>query len=463
MKNIPSKRNPRISPRSLVLSSSAGTRMRTAIIEPSEGLAPKTSISLGPNPSIPSYLSFTRASTGYYVNSSGYLASAGSNVARGEYRLASIGATPTYMGCLFEPASTNLLLRSNDFANATWTKSNITATNINTLAGMTDVFGSADSGLNCGSLVDTGTGTHRVTQSVSFTSGTTYTLSACVTAGDLNGPRCTLVFPAAAFGSEKKGTFNLSTGVFDSLDAGLTGRVEILGTARKGGACWFRISVSAAATATASGAVAIGLDNGTTDSYFGGLSTGMYVTAAQCEACQVPTSPIITVGSTVTRAADDLRDASGISGFFPGGASTGGPSSWVIQAASKAAGSGIEARVLYCANSGFGHTRQVLLSQTGAGVRARADNYNAANDVNSTVANTVAFGSPVRIGVRWKSNDVIGCVNGTLGTQDTSCTMSTDLIYFRVATSLANATFWLQSIDLYDFALTNADLQGSTA
>lgn len=426
-------------------------------------LLPLTSFALGPGFTIPATLSFTRASIGYYVSSTGYLASASSNVPRGEYRAASAGGPLTYMGCLFEPASTNLLLRSNDFANATWTKGNITATNINTLAGLTDCFGNADSGLTCASLVDTLSGTHRVTQSVSFTSGTTYTLSVCVSAGDLNGPRCTLVLPAAGFGSEKKGIFNLSTGVFDSLDAGLTGRVEFLGTARKGGAYWYRISISAAATATASGAIGIGLDNGTTDSYFGGFSTGMYVAAAQCEACQVPTSYIQTSGSTVTRAAEDLRDAAGISSFFPGGASTGGPSSWVIQAALKAIGSGIEARVLYCANSGFGHTRQVLLSQVIGGGRARIDNYDAANDVNSTVANTVAIGSPMKVGARWKSNDTIGCVNGTLGTQDTACTMSSDLIYFRVATSLANATFWLRQIDLYAQALSDAELRGATS
>lgn len=425
-------------------------------------LLPLTSFAFGQGFTIPATLSFTRASVGYYVSSTGYLASASSNVPRGEFRAASAGGPLTYMGCLFEPASTNLLLRSNDLANATWTKSNITATNISTLAGMTDAFGSADSGLACASLVDSLSGTHRATQSVSFTSGTTYTLSACVTAGDLGAPRCTLVLPAAGFGSEKKGTFNLSTGVFDALDAGLTGRVEFLGTARKGGAYWYRISVSAAATATASGAVAIGLDNGTTDSFFA-AGIGIYASALQCEACQVPTSYIQTTGSTVTRAADDLRDAAGISSFFPGGASTGGPSSWVIQAALKAIGSGIEARVLYCANSGFGHTRQLLLSQVIGGGRARIDNYDAANDVNSTVANTIAIGSPMKVGIRWKTNDTIGCVNSTLGTQDTACTMSSDLIYFRVATSLANATFWLRQIDLYAQALSDAELRGATS
>ncbi len=63
---------------------------------------------------------FSRASSGYYTNSSGLLTSAGNNVARFDYD--PVALTPR--GILLEAASTNLLLQSNVFSNATWVLGN---------------------------------------------------------------------------------------------------------------------------------------------------------------------------------------------------------------------------------------------------------------------------------------------------------------------------------------------------
>jgi hypothetical protein len=68
--------------------------------------------------------SFTRASSGTYVNSKGYLNTASTNVPRFNYN----PSTLLYEGLIIEPAKTNLLTYSNNFDNAAWTKANLTRT-----------------------------------------------------------------------------------------------------------------------------------------------------------------------------------------------------------------------------------------------------------------------------------------------------------------------------------------------
>jgi hypothetical protein len=69
--------------------------------------------------------SLSRGSSATYVNSSGVLTTASTNVARFNYDTNYPGgnAAPSLTGpfLLVEPASTNLLLQSNTFSNATWT------------------------------------------------------------------------------------------------------------------------------------------------------------------------------------------------------------------------------------------------------------------------------------------------------------------------------------------------------
>lgn len=67
----------------------------------------------------PMGFALTRASTGTYGDSAGLVATAAIDAARYDYSLTSIG---TLLGLLYEPARTNIILRSSDFSNATWGK-----------------------------------------------------------------------------------------------------------------------------------------------------------------------------------------------------------------------------------------------------------------------------------------------------------------------------------------------------
>lgn len=72
--------------------------------------------------SVPGTVTFTRASTATYVNSSGLIASAAIDAPRIDYN----PSTLVTRGLLIEPAATNLCLYSDDFTNAAWTASNCT-------------------------------------------------------------------------------------------------------------------------------------------------------------------------------------------------------------------------------------------------------------------------------------------------------------------------------------------------
>lgn len=72
---------------------------------------------------------FTRASTATYYNAAGTMVSAAINTARYDYQAAFTGGVSgTFRGLLIESQKTNAALRSQEFDNASWTKTNVTAT-----------------------------------------------------------------------------------------------------------------------------------------------------------------------------------------------------------------------------------------------------------------------------------------------------------------------------------------------
>ena len=103
--------------------------------------------------------SFTRAQASLYTGADGFLHSAAINVPRFDYDTA---GNP--VGLLLEPAFGNIILQSQTFSNAAWTKTNVTAT---------DNSVKAPDNTTTGSLItETGSGSqaHEVSQSVTASS-----------------------------------------------------------------------------------------------------------------------------------------------------------------------------------------------------------------------------------------------------------------------------------------------------
>lgn len=187
----------------------------------------------------------------------------------------------------------NLLAYTEEFDNAYWTKSGSTIS-ANSIAAPNGVV-SAET-----LIEDTTTGGHDVRRSISWTTGTTYTLSVYVKEQSVRDIR--LTFPTSAFGpTVSAANFDTTTGEVLSFNSGITALSESVGNG------WFRFSISKQATASTSAVFQISLFN-TMVSYLGDGVSGAYIWGAQLDAGSSPSAyqgvvasygPLVNGGSQV--------------------------------------------------------------------------------------------------------------------------------------------------------------------
>ena len=228
-------------------------------------------------------VTFTRASSGTFTDSAGTLQTAATNEPRFDHN----PTTGESLGLLVEEARTNLVLRSEEFDNAAWTKVGGTISANST--------GSPSGAITADTLVeDTSTGTHRCLISATIANTTIYTVSAYAKAAGRTHVRL-------ALGSGLAGelTANLSSGTVAASSGATNPTVQSVGNG------WYRISFTSAASSSTSGQVQLQLIQGTsTTSYTGDGASGAYFWGAQLEAGAFASSYIATAGATATRSAD---------------------------------------------------------------------------------------------------------------------------------------------------------------
>jgi hypothetical protein len=234
-------------------------------------------------------VTFTRASSGTFVGSAGVIQTAATDAPRFDHN----PTTGESLGLLVEEQRTNLLLRSEEFDNASWDSTagarTVTANQIAAPNGATtaDLF-TAD-GTNAA---------HFVSQSVTLTA-TAFTFSVFAKKGtnDFLQLRC-----FNAFGG-MFANFDLATGVAGSVGtiSGTTPTSFV--QAYPGG--WYRCTMVFTPTAATSSLAAYIVNS---SSAVGGqvnsLNTTLYLWGAQLEAGAFPTSYTPTLAATVTRSAD---------------------------------------------------------------------------------------------------------------------------------------------------------------
>ena len=280
--------------------------------------------------SLDTRITFTRASNATYFDANGVLQTASSGVARFDHNPTTLES----LGLLIEEQRTNLLTYSEEFDNAAWTKVQTTITS-NTII--------APDGTLTGDklIVDNAQPAGYVVQTKSFTSGTSYTATCYVKAGEVSDFR--FVFGSGAFGSSLNAIFDLSTGTVTSFTVS-SASIQSVGNG------WYRCIATAAATITASAGVQV------RSAYTGDGTSGIYIWGAQLEAGAFATSYIPTVASSVTRNAD-LATMTGVN--F---------SSWYNQDEGTVYGeyeginnvSGATRRLVEIGVSGFGANRLIL-------------------------------------------------------------------------------------------------------
>ena len=232
-------------------------------------------------------VSFTRASNATYIDSAGTLQTAAVDVPRFDHN----PTTGESLGLLVEEQRTNLLLRSEEFDNASWSKVFATVSANQTTA--------PDGTSNADKLIGNATlDGHYVQQNISGAiSGINYTSAVFAKASELS--RFELLH---AIGS------TLYVQGYDLSNGTLLTRVTAGTTAATGGFIqavgngWYRCGITQTSDGTA-GAVRCTLRSANTVA-FDATSQGVFLWGAQLEAGSFPSSYIPTTAAAVTRSAD---------------------------------------------------------------------------------------------------------------------------------------------------------------
>ncbi len=273
---------------------------------------------------LPANTSFSRNSTGTYYDASGNLVSAAANSARFDHDPANCvaGVCPA-RGLLMEPAATNLIVRSAEFDNASWTKLNTRAITANNGDSATP------DGVNTnGELLreDNNFGQHYVQQAIGTAVAAGSLVQLTVYAKNYSAnPGNFLRIRVSSGANNIAGYFDLSGGNSPTTSSAGNGGGQIAVSAEDVGNGWERLRLAGVPT-TSSTALTVRISllssfaGGT--SFAGDNTSGVQLWGAQLEVGNaVPTSYIPTTNATASRNADVLSSTlfTGFSGSFGDG------------------------------------------------------------------------------------------------------------------------------------------------
>ena len=228
-----------------------------------------------------SLVTFTRASAKTVTNSARVLETVGIDVPAFDHN----PVTGESLGLLVEEQRTNLLLRSEEFDNASWGKirASVTANATTSPAGT----------LTADKLVEdaTASNSHQIVVSPGTASGI-HTGSIYAKAAER-----TQVAIRLDIGTLELAIFNLSTGTVISTTSGITSSITPVGDS------WYRLTATLVSAASVINFIPQ-IATGGTNVYTGDGTSGIYIWGAQLEAGAFPTSYIPTTAAAVTRSAD---------------------------------------------------------------------------------------------------------------------------------------------------------------
>lgn len=353
-----------------------------------------------------------------YINSSGYVALATNNQPRFDHN----SITLACKGLLIEESRTNNQLQSSDFSSAVWNKSGSSVG-----AGVTSPDGSSVANKI---TEDTSTGAHRVFTNVGIVTvaSTDYTIS---------------VFAKSAGRNLQLLNNNLTGAIFDLVNGTVSGSGTI--EALKDG--WYRCSITSQPGIT--DRIVAYLYNGSSNSYTGDGSSGIYLWGSQHERGSFVTSHIPTTTISLTRNADNVQmTGTNFSSWYNQNEGTFEVS---VDLKAKSVADNYPLRIAGGTNAiviGYNETatlvRPINTSTTGATVTISAAAYTAVG------------------GYSYTANKVRGAANATLsGTETAAGTVGVNtLAYigsFNGGAGMLNG--WISKIMYWPQRLTNNEVQ----
>jgi hypothetical protein len=391
---------------------------------------------------------FTNASTTRtFVGSNGLIQTAATNVPRIDFD----PVTRQCLGLLIEEQRSNLSTWSEDLTQASWSKTNTTATSNQTVApdGNTTADLIAETTANTQHYLS-GSGTNSVT------SGTTYTTSVFLKKGTgSTAPDWIIIaFLASGFGS-KGAAFNVSTGAVGTTVGSPTVSVKQYPNG------WWRVSLSAAATASVSTTgIYIAFSNNSntfsTPTYVGQTTSDIFIWGAQFEAGAFASSYIPTVGTAPVVRSTDVCSITGaaFTGFWN---ATEGTIALKTQKA-YAAPATISQLNYLSINDGTANN-YIQFAQRGqspTGEVFRVENGGTSQALIQSSTSVIAANTPLGLAGVYKSNDARASCNGAAVVSDPAIVVPT---LTQLQFVLVTSALWVSSLQYYNVAKTNAQLQ----
>jgi hypothetical protein len=387
---------------------------------------------------------YTPTTTQPITNYIPVLLTAPAGVARSDHN----PTTGESLGLLVEEQRTNLVLRSEEFDNAAWTKTNSSITS--------NIIVAPDGTLTGDKLVEnTATSAHLARQSPTGTVTAVHTFSCYAKAAERSVIALQLVDDTST-GNGIASYFNLLTGATSNISnfGNGSGAVATMTAVGNG---WYRCTLSGITntSGTTFRAIVFVVQTAGSTTYTGDGYSGIYIWGAQLEAGAFPTSYIPTVAATVTRNADE---ASMTGTNF---------SSWYRADEGTLYSEAIFTNTVSfntVAALGDGTTNNIIRTiQWNDGT----DRIFAVTTNNTTQASFIGTGQvgASKFAGAYKFNDVNASKNGSIGTTDTSAVIpAVNALYIgQSGPALFLLNGHIRKLAYYPKRLTNAELQGLTS
>ncbi len=390
-------------------------------------------------------ITFSRSSAGWYFNSAGVLVQAGANIPRFDHD----PVTRQPRGLLIEEGRTNLLLRSQEFDNAVWTRSRIGVSPNTAVA--------PDGTMTADKLVPTAeNNNHGLGQNVALAGAVQCSWSVYAKAAEYFMVRLRLS-DSVSFLADV--LVNLNTGTIQNPNAASS--IQYVGNG------WYRICVTwtpAAASTLVGHGVWVYDENGS-PTFTGDGVKGLYAWGAQLEQGYFPTSYIPTTSAQVARNADFARITDLTKMYF-----AAGKGSMAIDAEVGALGNAAVSSNSFphigalTKNNSIGAGDYAALRLSPAvpvGIIGNAGVYNT-----RSLGGDAAVGKVLKLALAGDGNDVVLARDGTLSSPFPGGAWPSDVSELWLGSQGGSSRFWngwIRGLRYWPYRLSNAQLQAVTA